>query len=262
MKQLDVAVLGSGPAGLFAALAALNNGCNVTIYSKDWQKPAPESAGVFVLHDSMDLPLESFFVREIAVGGTAADYAKKVYGDETVPTSFRPGNAIAYYYSGAKAIQLAWDIVSVSTGFRKKEVAGADLLLLSGLHQLVVNTIPLPLLMPSRTWPYAEAQVKTGEAPADESFILQHANPSVPFYRCSAIGGTFVMETPLQPQGKTPIEFSKKVRKVMPHNNGEFMEHIKGALPNVVFTGRFGAWDKGKLSHSAFDDTVEAIHVV
>lgn len=259
MKRLDVAVLGAGPAGLFAALAALNNGCRVTIYSKEWQRPGPEAAGVFVLHDSMDLPLESFVVREIAVGGTAADYAKKVYGSETVPTSFRPGNGTAYYYSGKQAIQFAWDIVSISAEYRKKEIAGADLSLLAGQHQLVVSTVPLPILMPSRVWPYAEAFVKQSKAPLEESFILQHANPSVPFYRCSAVEGTFTMEFPPKYDDDPGL---RKVRKVMPHDNAQFLEHIRGALPNVVYTGRFGAWDKGKLSHHAFDDTVEAIHAV
>lgn len=259
MKRLDVAVLGAGPAGIFAALAALNNGCRVTIYSVVWQRPSPEAAGVFVLHDSMDLPLEPFAVREIAVGGTAKDYARKVYGDEAVPTSFHPGNAMGTYYSGKSAIQFAWDIVSISVEYRERTITAADLGTLAGQHKLVVSTVPLPILFTSRYWPYAEAFVKQSKAPEGESFILQHANPSVPFYRCSAVDGTFTMEFPPKYDDDPSLH---KVRKVMPHDNEQFLAHIREALPNVVFTGRFGAWDKGKLSHHAFDDTVAAIHVV
>jgi hypothetical protein len=249
-----VTVLGSGPAGLFAALAALDYGAIVTVRTLSWQQPTANNAGVFVLESDINLPLRKREVRIIGTGGDGRDYSQKLYGDAEHPNSFPgwciDGSPYADYetkYDGVQALGMAWDIVQGGVAIEEKPVTLADIEQIDA--DLVVSTVPYNLLANLPHLSYRCAWVRDGEAPADESYIMYNAHPHVPWYRASAVFGRFTLEYATEQPGL------RMVRKVMRRSKP------LPAIDRVLFTGRFGAWDKSKLSDSAYHDTMNALAV-
>lgn len=257
----DVVVLGSGPAGTFAALAALDAGARVSVFGlgETYMRPNSGAAGVFLLADDIGLPLRSAQVSIIGRGGMPCDYSTKVYADPDMPNSFGVGRRWQRYYDGAQALDMAWDIVHSAATYERKDANVLDAIEFAKHCDLVVNTIPLDALMGGGVkLPCVPAWVYKGEAPVDEAYMLYHANETVPWYRASAAFGRFTLEYAHKPlmlgPGFSPYTH---LRKVMP---SPIADKFKASAPaNVLFTGRFGAWDKRKLSHHAYTDTLSAL---
>lgn len=257
-----VAVVGSGPAGLFAALAAINEGARVDIHTPHWAKPAVPP-GVFVLHDAMGLPLPSAQYMEVRrYGGDAAAYANKVYGDSTHPTSWsRQGPGLVY--DGARAIGLVWDILKGAVSITERSCRMDDVLRMAdgGEYDLVVNTAPLSVL--SDQWallPLTNAWVYTGTAPSDECYMMYHANPCVPWYRASAAFGRFTLEFSTLTMARN--YFGADIRLAMVNKVRHASDLKLPERPRLVYTGRQGAWDKDKLSHHGYSDTLRALRTL
>lgn len=251
---MRVAIVGSGPSALTAMWAALQRHDT----SIDMLSPAddgPLNAGVFYLHHPMDLPLRSQEIEIRGFGGTAADYAAKVYGDETtVDTSFPATSRFERAWDALQAFELLRDIRDTSAIRRiKQRVAWHELDQLSQKYDLVVNTAPLSMVLSiDLTMPpwSSSAWVKTGIAPADECYMLYSAHPAVDWYRCSAVHGRFTMERATRPEDEAGWHRVVKVRRTP----------VLAQLPeNVLLTGRNGAWDKRKLTHHVFDEVIEAM---
>lgn len=251
---MKVAIVGSGPAALTAMWAAMQrHDTSIDMFSP--ADDGPLNAGVFYLHDPMDLPLR---VQEIEIrgfGGTAADYAAKVYGDSTVETSFPVSADLANAWDAMQAFELLRDVRDTSAiGRIKQSIAWQDFDHLSQQYDLVVNTAPLSALglsidLTQSPWS-SSAWVKAGVAPADECYMLYSAHPAVEWYRCSAVHGRFTMERATRPVDETGWRRVVKVERTP----------ALGQLPaNVLLTGRNGAWDKHKLTHHVFDDVIEAM---
>lgn len=84
----DVAILGAGPAGLLAALAAEHCGLSPTIFAKGEKS---EMFGAMYLHRAipgMHSPGKPDFEIDIIKTGTKEGYAYNVYGDREAPASW------------------------------------------------------------------------------------------------------------------------------------------------------------------------------
>jgi len=239
---MKVTVLGAGPSGLFASLAVLNAGYSLTVCERNPRKPDASNAGVYFLHDDCDLPLRHRDVDIIPLGGNWQDYGAKVYTNRTQQVSFPSNRHTERAYDGMQALAMAWDIVHPFV--KQGEVSSSWLE--NNEVDYIVNTVPLNILYPERLWRSKAASIYRGIAPEDESYMLYHANSNIRWYRASALFGVFTMEYVREMEGY------QKVRKVI--NSPNSMPKPK---PNILLTGRFGAWDKRKLSHHAYYDTLK-----
>lgn len=109
-QKLDLAIIGSGPAGLLAAHAAVQTGHNPIIYSR---KVKSQIFGAQFLHRHIPgiTPLAPELEIAIMKVGTREGYAQNVYGDPTHPVSwdkFQEGDIVGWDLK--KAYDALWDL--------------------------------------------------------------------------------------------------------------------------------------------------------
>lgn len=266
-----VLILGGGPSGLMSAWAAMKNGWEVVLF--DRHRPASRGAnhGVFVLHDPLDIPsLPEVFLETTVMGIPATvdsreyakHYSRKVYGNDTTP------NSVVKYMNGKRvwnpvnAMSFAIDLLSVERasffveGELTKGMEQVNQLARNVEADAIISTVPLSLFAPEA--PSEKVWVYSGEAPAHEAFMLYNLDPRVPWYRCSAVFGKFVMEyvpgyIPFANPGCT------EVTKVLPWSpRVDAMRQLALAANRpILFTGRFGAWDKDVLVDTTYREAAD-----
>lgn len=263
---MRVAILGGGPAGLLAAWAVVDAGHHPIIHERRPHKPDGTTAGVFYLHADCHLPLRKQNVHVVVSGGGTDSverqlaYEEKVYGTRnSTHVSLPTIDLVESAYDGMQALGLCWDITHQFIA--EHELLGwQHVLAMAERYELVINTIPLNLLLPEKEWKSQEATIYRSDAPLDESYMLYNVNPAVPWYRASAVFGVFTLEYSLaisrtdmrEPQRKEGRYV--KVRKVI-----DSPDAMPDLPPNVLLTGRYGAWSKSKLSHHAYYDTMRRL---
>lgn len=251
---MRVAVLGSGPSGLLAAWAVLQCGGCPTIYTKNTNPPL--NAGVFYLHDACDLPLPrtEVSIRLVGVDGISRDkaverYRSKIYGKNSgvLFVSLPDRDSLETVYDGRFAINLLFDILQPY--IQEATITQHNISDLK--EELVVNTIPLSILFPDLPFKSVSAWVNNFPAAQNSpDYVLYNANPYCSWYRMSCLFGTRCVECGVPKIGANTIS------KVVP--SPEALEIAKERLPkNILLTGRYGAWDKNKLAHDAYYDTLE-----
>lgn len=257
----SVVIFGCGPSGLFAAWAAEQAGTTVRIISK---KRRSELFGAQYLHQ----PIPGISVEERQVEyrllGTHEGYRQRVYGDNYLgPTSV--DELIGY--------QEAWDIRSTYNRLydyfedRIENVKQIDGLLFKSLieskvfsqYDYIINSIPLPVicLKPAlhkfnsqRIWAIGDAPERGQIAPIDcpkDKVICngQTIDHEDRWYRLSNVFGHTTVEWPgwLYPGSMIqPAEVRKPISTTC------------DCHPQVKMIGRFGKWEKGVLSHQAYDE--------
>lgn len=260
---MKAVVLGCGPAGLFAAHALNLAGWDVIIWSK---KRRSEMYGAQYLHQPIPhLVQTEGKVRYVLQGGGTLDYRRKVYGDrgealdltvspETIdPTVDHPAwdIRVAYYD--------AWGLYQNRIVHREM-ITGMHLGLIMRTEKpdLIVNSIPRYFLcgQPFHKFEYQSVWA-VGDAPErgifvsgptiPDGYVLCQADPEVAWYRISNIFGYRTIEWAKPPKDssinaarvKKPIQTNCDCNKDLP----------------LIHVGRYGAWTKGVLSHSAFYET-------
>lgn len=251
-------VLGCGPAGLMSAHAAVMLGYTVSIHSK---KRKSEMYGAQYLHRPIPLiskPEEKFEVSYV-LQGTEEEYRRKVYGptwNGTVSpedlTEAHPGWDIRAAYDRL------WGLMSeliIDTEFKTP----ADVARLIDRYDddhVWASSIPATVLCGMREQhSFASQEVYAiGDAPERGIFCPIEVQPQTVFcngetvpswYRASNILGYRTAEWP---EGKKPpIEGVAKITKPL--------ATTCDCLPFVHRVGRYGKWEKGVLSHSAFYET-------
>lgn len=252
-------ILGYGPAAMFAAWGALYSGWKVRIIAESFAKPmAGATAGVFVLHDSMELPLRSARMTIRTFGGSQEDYRQKVYGEGDLQVSMpNPGLATGQLiWDAEQAIDMADDIIrSALPEFHSYRFSGDyedvenDVRRAFGVDGPVISTLPLINFAPALCQ-VTTTFVTTGEAPADECYMLYNAHPDMAWYRASAAFGRFTMEWVENPRLVGPE--ARPVRKVVAR-----LDDVEPGPAGFKLVGRYGRWEKGYLSHQAFEDAIE-----
>jgi hypothetical protein len=260
-KLMDnVAVFGSGPSGLAAAHAAYLGGAFVTIYSRGEKS---ELHGCQYLHApipelGVDVPQTTV---SYELQGTPAEYREKVYGPEydgAVSVDSLTGKHAAWDIRAT--YDRLWDLYMakprgrcnrVDIELKAKFVLTSETLL---KYDAVLSTIPAPALCvfpmshafeSQQIWAIGDAldgsQLAPFGAPPDTVMCSGEESPS--WYRASKVFDVATVEWP--ERTKPPIPGIVSVLKPL----GTTCD----CVPFITRLGRYGAWDKGQLTHHVFD---------
>lgn len=249
-----VAILGCGPAGLFAAHAFFERGWGVDIYSR---KRRSEMFGAQYLHQAIDgLSASTDWVNlTYELRGTNEGYAQKVYGHQEVdfvsPQQFLGGSVVwdirAAYYR-------AWELYGtrvIDTNITPAYVKA----MLDGEYRHVISSLPATNLCDNPSHQFSAQRVwSMGDAPERGQFcpvtvmknmVVCDGTPDTGWYRASNIFGYSTVEWP--ESRKPPIPGVAEVLKPIATTCTCYDKWDK-----YVRVGRYGTWTKGTLSHHAF----------
>ena len=258
---MRVSVFGAGPSGMMAAWAAIQWGADVRIYDKNPETVGiGQNHGVFAMWDNCDLFLtQQQLVKIGIIGGHGLNeeqveqaYATKVYDNPGVATSIKDYINVSHQncYNHAEAYQQILEILGKDKihKFEYKPNAPLDNYIDLGAYysDVVICTIPADVVFPDEIWPYQNAYIQHSPAGSmNEAFMIYNVNHYIPWYRCSAILGSFSME---YANYRSDSKATVKVKKVLPPPKTP-AELSQG---RVICTGRYGAWDKNMLTEDVY----------
>lgn len=252
-RSKRAAVLGCGPAGLFAAHALVEYGWEVDIFSV---KRRSEMFGAQYLHAPIHGLKETGTVLKYELQGTVEEYRRKVYGDAPV------GSVSPEQFKG---FQQAWDIRAayydawdryhdrIQQCAIDNAVAGE---IVKAAYNAVVSSIPAPSLCvaghqfrSTSVWAIGDAPERGVFAPVNPGAdkVICNGTKDVGWYRASRVFGYNTTEWP--ERSKPPISGVSLVLKPTGTNCD--------CLPDLVRVGRYGTWTKGVLSHEAYQTAKE-----
>lgn len=249
---MKVLVLGCGPAGLMAAHAATILQHDVIIVSKPRKS---HMKGAQYLHQPIPMASTTAFVVRYQLVGSNDEYKYKVYGDARVD-SVSPEDLTGSHmgWDIREAYDWLWgtygDYVQPREFWHAEDVqstidwANAD---------KVISTIPANVLCRERhSFPY-QTILSTDQALLEvpNNFILCNGRETPAWYRVSNIDGWGNTEWPIHTRPPIPQDRLWDVKKPIRNNCNCF--------PEVVRMGRYGRWEKGVLSHSAFYETLDLL---
>ena len=259
---MKVAVLGCGPAGLMAAHGARNAGAHVAIYSERRKSPL---YGAQYLH----APIPGVTEREDRVTvdylmrGAPEEYRSKVYGamwDGTVSPEDLSERHEAWDIRNT--YDRLWKMYHEYVMDVRLDAAGLDMLHRNEEVDLIINTVPLNVLCRS-THSFESTQVwAAGDAPdlgvyvgdmyhCPPDTVICNGNESPAWYRMSRIFDHTTIEWPLH--ANPPVQTAAKVTKPTRHNCD--------CWPAMLKVGRYGSWEKGVLSHTAYNKAFAAVEM-
>lgn len=267
-KPKRAAVLGCGPAGLFAAHALMANGWAVSIYSK---KRRSEMYGAQYLHKpipglSVADPVE---VQYKLVGGGTEDYRNKVYGDAAVTTSVQDLTGVHLGWDIREAYYNAWEryfpiisdieITPETMGVLNRNGPQSPIAIPIRDFRLIVNSIPLPRLCyrshrfdSQKVWAIGDAPERGIYAPyrTKPNTVECNASRDVGWYRASNVFGYTTVEWP--GRTKPPLHGIAEVEKPIGTNCVCYQTDADWPF-HFLNVGRYGTWTKGILSHHAYE---------
>lgn len=244
--QEKAIILGCGPAGLLAAHAAALSGVDdLVIISRKRRSPI---GGAQYLHreipgitDSMD-PSEVTFVKK----GSAAVYAKKVYGDMSAITSWDLYAEGKYeIWNMRQAYDILWDmyeplIVDAPVDYESVRAMSKEGQVISTIPKRAACPNPEAFVWQSQpVWLEYGTNVPTS---ADDMEIVYSGLVGDRWYRQSNMFGWRGIEYPAQQENA--VEVSKPL-----------YTSFEGD-PDVIYAGRYGEWKKGVLVHDAFEKVI------
>lgn len=261
--HLDVAILGCGPTGLFAAHAMAQLGHDITIYSR---KRRSEMFGAQYLHRPIPgLLLSDPITIDYQLQGTADGYRSKVYSGQDVD-SVSPESLVGQHkaWDIREAYYCAWklyyhkikDVPRIDAKWVRNELVWNQ-------HHVVVSSIPATSLCYDRGHKFNSAYILAmGDAPergswvpdwvdCPDSAVICNGDPEVSWYRQSNIYGYRTVEWPEDARinEEHPVA---RVEKPIDTDCDCFAN-------SIVRAGRYGRWEKGYLSHQAYFETMEAL---
>lgn len=260
-RERRVAILGCGPAGLFAAHAFMQKGWKVDIFSK--ARPS-HLYGAQYLHrpiPGLDGADDGHRV-EYTLRGTIDEYRQKVYGNTTVEVS--PQTLVGFHdvWDIRRAYADAWS----KYGQLVEHIeVGPDFvwnLFIGNVHDVIFNTIPLPALCKeghqfraTKVWAMGDAPDRGQYTPFRLPFNMQvecNGERDTGWYRASRVFDHMTIEWPAD--RKPPIPGVAEVIKPMYHQCTCWTLY-----PKFWTAGRYGSWTKGVLSHEAYYKVMEKI---
>lgn len=250
-----VCILGSGPAGLFAAQAIKLSGHDVCIFSL---KKKSTIYGAQFLHRPIPELTELGAGENIVTvrPGEERHYAKRVYGDHEVETSWSKMPETQMGWNLRQTYDAAWD--KFNSNIADMNLDSEDVKGLSANFELVISTIPL--------WSICHGNHKfdsvpiMARSPGDPWLALKHKNfilyngfEEGYWYRSSRMFGESSTEA---------IIDQKTIDKQ--RGTWEIGYKVVGTNcdchPAVVRAGRHGLWQRGILTHHAFETAIEAVN--
>lgn len=269
-----VAVLGTGPAGLMAALGVAMSGKPVSLFGKadsEGNMAKSRIGGAQFLHDPLPIVCneeEPDGILHYIAMGTPEGYRQKVYGsDPTIPFV-----SMEHVHSGKaqpawsliNTYDLLWEHLSAAHGNVVDITAQwLDDVIEKQHFDQIISTIPVPALCwATNGAPLAVAhnfvsqEILIGmESIVDglENEVYYNGDPNYSWYRCSNIFGVGSTEWSGYTELGIPMSDLVRVRKPIRTTCDCFTKH-------VMRTGRYGAWTKGILTHQAFTDARKLVN--
>lgn len=201
--------------------------------------------------------------------GTAADYARKVYGDAALADSRQPLTVSPNVYIGERpAWDLRWTYDRLWERYSSNifEIA-LDVDIIKAVIReknpvVVFSTIPAPLLCedPGHVFRSTEAWA-AGDAPelgrlvpftCPPNTVECNGDPYTGYSRVSNVFGHSTVEWPGWRETKPPLSGLVKITKPL-STNCQCLSNAPGVGP-IRRLGRYGRWEKGILSHHAYAD--------
>lgn len=255
-RNRTAAVLGCGPAGMFAAHALVENGWSVRVFSKARKS---HMYGAQYLHAPIDglSPIDEEPERiRYVLRGEASGYREKVYGSLPIKVSPEALTMEHDAWDIRAAYDMAWEMYSEGV---EDTLITPDWIASGALDSFhtVVSSIPLPELCTAtdshefhaaRIWAYGDAPRRGQYAPyrPPEQTVICDGTRDTGWYRASNVHGHVTMEWPYAK--KPPLPGIAEVVKPLWHTCDCHTNHRW----RFVKVGRYGAWSKGVLSHQAY----------
>lgn len=260
---MKVAILGCGPAGLMAAHAVDESGNTPIIYSRKQKSPL---YGAQYLHKPIPgiTPRDEHVTIDYMMRGDVNAYRRKVYGqmwDGTVSPEDLEEQHEAWDIRAT--YDLLWDAYRDEIEDVDIDPAGVHFISSRSDIGLTINTIPLSAICHQGHTFRATEVIAAGDAPdlginvgsiyhCPPDTVICNGEESPSWYRISRIFDHTTVEWPQFI--KPPIPTASKVLKPLGHNCD--------CWPNLACVGRYGAWEKGVLSHTAYEQTIERMRNV
>jgi hypothetical protein len=254
---MTVHILGCGPAGLAAAHAAVEQGHDIRIFSKNRKsemfgaqylhKPIPH------LYDEDPKPVEVTY----RLQGSILQYRTKVYGagyDGSVSPDELEQNHPAWDIR--QSYDRLWELYS--DAIEETRVHPRWMMFNQNLRPMI-SSVPLEdiCLHPSlcnftsaTIWAAGEAPgrklaIENGKTPLMDNEVICNGLSEPTWYRASRIFGHATIEWPWSagPNAMVPAAVVKPIS-----NNCQCWN-------DVLKVGRYGKWEKGVLVHHAFEET-------
>ena len=261
-----VAILGCGPAGMFAAHACAQNGIEPDIFSKNRKS---HMHGAQYLQDEIPGLTGDPFEVKTMLRGTLEGYRDKVYRDPSyVPGKLNHG--MEGYFKAwdiREAYDRAWD--RYSRFIQDVDLAANPWMLdvIESKYDIIVSTIPAPLLCrdPAHhfesAWiwstDYIKAEQSEFQGPGDtwlDNIVVYSGAPDDWWVRQSRIHG---WENTEFPHDREPKGYQGKVFEVE-----KPLSTTCDCFPEFIREGRYGRWEKGVLSHEGYTHTMEHLQKV
>lgn len=254
----SVLVFGCGPAGLMVAHAAALADCNVKIVSR---KRKSQLFGAQYLHGPIPYVTTDLPVRvRYELRGTPLEYRDKVYGKGWRGT-VSPEDVEADHdaWDIRAAYDKLWEMYSpyiVDVGEIAIPTDFGDLA--SGVSaDVVFSTVPALALCHNEEHSFGAKEIwAVGDAPelgqrcpvpAPKSTVVCNGEKEPAWYRAANVFGHTTAEWAMRP----PISGVANVLKPLKTDCD--------CYPDIARAGRYGKWEKGVLTHHAFEEAVRVL---
>lgn len=258
---MKVAILGCGPAGMFAAHAAYESGAEVSIFSKNRKS---HMRGAQYLHRPIPGLSGEPFTIDYRFEGEIDGYRKKVYGDMSdVVVSPETLVGVADAWDIREAYDEAWDqyshFISDYNADDDRENGFSFLRSIMEDHDVVISTIPARTLCTDESHRFNSTKIWStdfvkaigifGEEPKLDNIVVCSGFEDDWWYRQSRIHGWENTEYPFNrmPPAKSVWAVDKPV------------DNTCDCFPQILRQGRYGVWRKGVLSHESYYNTVQTL---
>jgi len=241
---------------MFAAHALASNGVKVVeVISK---KRKSHMYGAQYLHAPIPGLAAHGTVVKYSLRGTVDQYREKVYGGgERLEVS--PSVLQGYHqaFDIRKAYDDAWN--RYQNLVYNMEVKSGDIDSIADEFDVVISTIPRSIVCKSlerhtfhsqAVWAIGDASDRDQWAPVPpevgQAGVICNGEEYPSWYRASRVFEHATVEWPFQ--SKPPIPGVAEVFKPTGHSCDCY-----GDMPWIAFAGRYGSWEKGELSHHAYN---------
>lgn len=268
---MRVAILGSGPAGLLAALACEQRGIDPIIFSHGEKS---EMFGAMYLHEPIpgltgDILAPDLHI-DVIKSGTRAGYAENVYGNPNAPCSWDvipEGDTPAWDLRAA--YDKLWD--RYLPAIVRTDIGRSSIPDLISTHDLVLSSIPAQPLCWSGDHRFDKQDIWVIHGPANAIIArpranMMYYNGTTPrhggynWYRFSQINSYHAWEYSTPQTLDAWQEEAGRSLAVGFKPLGTNCNCWLGSSFKRI--GRFGKWEKGVLTHHAYRDAIAAIEGV